>query len=301
MAEELLKTGEFAYLCGTTKETLRHYKDIGLLCPVAYAENGYALYSPLQLSDFLLISSLQHAGCSLMEIKGYFADPDAEGLDKVITERIAAITRERRLLLQQKTLLENTLARTRARHDWIHNPQPYKLEDRDAEYFIDSDVLDGCVSLDALGAQQAVGLVRHILEAWEQGRDQGSVSELQGNYRVGLQAFLQGVPEQDFHICTRTYVRKRSRGMPANLIEKPSGVYFKYLRVLRLEEAIAQDNALEEVFATYRAMKILLDQEGFVPVSDVFERELSLYTGKPDDLIYSELSVKVESHLPFNS
>lgn len=190
MAEELLKTGEFAYLCGTTKETLRHYKDIGLLCPVAYAENGYALYSPLQLSDFLLISSLQHAGCSLMEIKGYFADPDAEGLDKVITERIAAIARERRLLLQQKTLLENTLARTRARHDWIHNPQPYKLEDRDAEYFIDSDVLDGCVSLDALGAQQAVGLVRHILEAWEQGRDQGSVSELQGNYRVGLQAFF---------------------------------------------------------------------------------------------------------------
>ena len=32
--------------CGTTKETLRHYKDIGLLMPVAKAENGYQLYSP---------------------------------------------------------------------------------------------------------------------------------------------------------------------------------------------------------------------------------------------------------------
>lgn len=30
MPDDLLKAGEFARLCGTTKETLRHYKDIGL-------------------------------------------------------------------------------------------------------------------------------------------------------------------------------------------------------------------------------------------------------------------------------
>ena len=41
MPDDLLKAGEFAHLCGTTKETLRHYKDIGLLMPVAKAENGY--------------------------------------------------------------------------------------------------------------------------------------------------------------------------------------------------------------------------------------------------------------------
>ena len=30
----LLTSGAFAALCGTTKETLRHYKDEGLLVPV---------------------------------------------------------------------------------------------------------------------------------------------------------------------------------------------------------------------------------------------------------------------------
>ncbi len=308
MEEELLKTGEFAYLCGTTKETLRHYKNIGLLCPVAYAENGYALYSPLQLSDYLLIASLQHAGCSLLEIKGYLEDPDAEELDRVIADRIAAIAHERKVLLQQKVLLENTLVRMRARHDWIHNPAPYKLEVCNTEYFIDSGMLHACSSLDTLAHEQAVSFVRHILDTWGQGKNQGKVSELQGNYRVGLDAFLSEKPQEDFHVCTRTHVRhrrtdtcddnqanrhKRVQHNDGELIKKPAGTYFKYLRVLNLEDAVHKDDALDEIFATYRSMKELLFREGFTPISDVFERELSLYTGKSDDLIYSELSVRV--------
>lgn len=49
MPDDLLKAGEFAHLCGTTKETLRHYKDIGLLMPVAKAENGYQLLSLIHI------------------------------------------------------------------------------------------------------------------------------------------------------------------------------------------------------------------------------------------------------------
>ena len=117
MPDDLLKAGEFAHLCGTTKETLRHYKDIGLLMPVAKAENGYQLYSPLQIGDYLLISSLQQAGCNLQEIKGYLSEPDSEALENVMEDRISAIVEQRRTLLMQKSLLENTLARMRARND----------------------------------------------------------------------------------------------------------------------------------------------------------------------------------------
>lgn len=289
MTDELLKTGEFAFLCDTTKETLRHYKDIGLLCPITYADNGYALYSPLQLSDFLLIASLQHAGCSLGEIKNYLADPDAKELDRVIVERIAAITHERKVLLQQKLLLENTLTRMRARLDWIYNPAPYKLEACEAQYFIDSDVLDVCTSFDTLAQEQALHFVRHILEVWDRGKHQDKVSELQGNYRVGLDAFLACKPQDDFHLCTRT---RKHKGVES-LIERPAGTYVKYLRVLDLEDATHDENAFDELFAVYRDLKELLDQEGFVPTSDVFERELSIYTGRMDERIYSELSVRV--------
>ena len=90
MPDDLLKAGEFARLCGTTKETLRHYRDIGLLVPVAKAKNGYQLYSPLQLSDYLLVSSLQQAGCSLHEIKGYLSVGERDGGSDQCYRRAAA-------------------------------------------------------------------------------------------------------------------------------------------------------------------------------------------------------------------
>ena len=326
MPDDLLKAGEFAHLCGTTKETLRHYKDIGLLMPVAKAENGYQLYSPLQISDYLLISSLQQAGCSLQEIKGYLSEPDSEALENVMEDRISAIVEQRRTLLMQKSLLKNTLARMRARNDWRHDPAEFKLETYEAEYFLDSNISDAFVSvaeanLPALideqlalptekatavlqdesahasdrkpkrtvysaqdGVQvdeQAERVVRHILDVWRLGQKQGDVSELQGNYRVGLEAFLK---------CTRVRPHKRRKG----LVEKPAGTYFKYLRTMNFAEVKDELEPAMELFGIYEKMRRVLEREGFTPTSDVFERELSLYTGNSDEIIFSELSVRID-------
>lgn len=335
MPDGLLKAGEFARLCGTTKETLRHYRDIGLLVPVAKAENGYQLYSPLQLSDYLLISSLQQAGCSLHEIKGYLNEPDSEALESVMEDRISAIVEQRRTLLMQKSLLENTLARMRARNDWRHDPAEFKLETCEAEYFLDSNISDAFVSIAEVNLpalideqlasptekatvvlqnesvhasdrkpkrtvysaqdgvqvdEQAERVVRHILDTWQQGQKQGDVSELQGNYRVGREAFLAGEPWKDFHLCTRVRPHKRRKG----LIEKPAGTYFKYLRTMNFAEVKDDLQPELELFGVYEQMRRVLEREGFTPASDVFERELSLYTGNIEEIIYSELSVRID-------
>lgn len=335
MPDDLLKAGEFARLCGTTKETLRHYRDIGLLVPVAKAKNGYQLYSPLQLSDYLLVSSLQQAGCSLHEIKGYLSEPDSKALESVMEGRISAIVEQRRALLMQKSLLENTLARMRARNDWRREPAEFKLETCEAEYFLDSNISDAFVSiaeanLPALideqlalptekvtavlqnesartsdrepkrtvysaqdGVQvdeQAERVVRHILDVWRLGQKQGDVSELQGNYRVGREAFLAGEPWKDFHLCTRGRPHKRRKG----LIEKPAGTYFKYLRTMNFAEVKDDLQPELELFGVYEQMRRVLEREGFTPASDVFERELSLYTGNIEEIIYSELSVRID-------
>lgn len=335
MPDDLLKAGEFARLCGTTKETLRHYRDIGLLVPVAKAKNGYQLYSPLQLSDYLLVSSLQQAGCSLHEIKGYLSEPDSEALESVMEGRISAIVEQRRTLLMQKSLLENTLARMRARNDWRREPAEFKLETCETEYFLDSNISDAFLSVaetdlsstieeqlalsdeEALpvrhiGSASAVNLqsghatfsaqdgvqvdeqaervVRHILDTWQQGQKQGDVSELQGNYRVGREAFLAGEPWKDFHLCTRVRPHKRRKG----LIEKPAGTYFKYLRTMNFAEVKDDLQPELELFGVYEQMRRVLEREGFTPTSDVFERELSLYTGNIEEIIYSELSVRID-------
>lgn len=39
--DSFLKCGEFAALCGTTKNTLIHYDRLGLLSPAYVTESGY--------------------------------------------------------------------------------------------------------------------------------------------------------------------------------------------------------------------------------------------------------------------
>lgn len=46
--EYFLTSGEFAELCGTTKETLFHYDEIGILKPAWLGENRYRYYTPAQ-------------------------------------------------------------------------------------------------------------------------------------------------------------------------------------------------------------------------------------------------------------
>ena len=67
--KKLLKVGEFARLCHTTKETLLHYDRKGLLQPRYISENGYRFYSMEQFFDFDMISLLKETGSSLEEIK----------------------------------------------------------------------------------------------------------------------------------------------------------------------------------------------------------------------------------------
>ncbi|MDU2291527.1 MAG: MerR family transcriptional regulator [Clostridium celatum] len=65
MKKSLFTTGKFAELCETTKETLRHYKNIGLLKPEVKEQNGYQYYSQSQLYDYYLINTLKNTGVSI--------------------------------------------------------------------------------------------------------------------------------------------------------------------------------------------------------------------------------------------
>ena len=63
--------GEFAKLCGISRDTLEYYGRIGLLPPCKKEKNGYGLYSPEQVYSLQLIHMLKTTGCSLKEIKTF--------------------------------------------------------------------------------------------------------------------------------------------------------------------------------------------------------------------------------------
>ena len=107
--EKYFTTGEFAKLCKTTKETLRHYKDIDILKPVLESSNGYLYYESEQFYDYYLIYILKNTGTPLSEIKAYM-DHQSPGsvleLLKIQQERLKEIKQE---IEQMEHVVHNTI------------------------------------------------------------------------------------------------------------------------------------------------------------------------------------------------
>jgi len=107
----LLSTGEFATLCGITKETLFHYDEIGLLRPEVRKENGYRYYTPTQLFAFDIIAALKECGSSLSEIKDHFISQDPAKLVETLKTKQQRLAEELDRLEQMQRLLHNMIGR----------------------------------------------------------------------------------------------------------------------------------------------------------------------------------------------
>lgn len=91
-----LSCGEFAKITGTTKETLFHYDETGVLIPDFRDENGYRYYSIFQIEFFQVISLLKELGMSLKQIKQYIDGKSPQELIKLLTHQKQVI--EKKLL-----------------------------------------------------------------------------------------------------------------------------------------------------------------------------------------------------------
>ena len=98
--EQLLTTGQFASLCGTTKETLFHYDRIGILKPDRVGNNGYLYYTAVQFYDFDLIQTMKYTGSSLEDIRKCIRNFDTGYFLEMFREK------QRRIKEEQKKLEE---------------------------------------------------------------------------------------------------------------------------------------------------------------------------------------------------
>ena len=101
-----MKVTELAKLTGLNAETIRKYRERGLLKPRCQPENGYYEYSFLDLLNLLYIRKLRGANLSLDTIASTYTGGDAESLlagyrstIETLDEQIRILTRRRRMLM----------------------------------------------------------------------------------------------------------------------------------------------------------------------------------------------------------
>ena len=104
-----LTSGTFAALCGTTKETLRHYKDTGILSPAHQGDNGYFYYDVEQFYDFYAISIFRQTGTPLEEIRRCLRGRDTPKTIELLREQKDRLEAERRRLEHMDFVLSSAL------------------------------------------------------------------------------------------------------------------------------------------------------------------------------------------------
>lgn len=98
----LLSIGQFSKLCNTSKDTLIHYDEIGLLHPCKIGENHYRLYSVSQCQIFHIIRLFAEHNVPLPEIKKLCKENSIDIIHQSLIQK-------RNELLRQKQYLEGAI------------------------------------------------------------------------------------------------------------------------------------------------------------------------------------------------
>ncbi|MDR1665350.1 MAG: MerR family transcriptional regulator [Clostridiales bacterium] len=109
-----LSVGDFAKLSRTTRDTLYHYDNLGLLSPMSRGENRYRYYSSRQLATVNVIRILQQLGMTLTEIKTLIKGRTPEQITEILANQVQNIDRAingwvnaRKLLLTLKGTIQS--------------------------------------------------------------------------------------------------------------------------------------------------------------------------------------------------
>ena len=91
MNRKYFTISQFARFARTTRNTLIHYENKGLINPVSRGENNYRSYSVSQIANLNLIRTLQELGMTLEEIKKVKDSRTPELMENVLTQQIDKI------------------------------------------------------------------------------------------------------------------------------------------------------------------------------------------------------------------
>ena len=96
--EYTISSGEFARICGATRDTLRYYDKHRVLIPWKNPENGYHYYSYAQIGTFYFISTMRSLDFPIKKIREYLLTGNDNGFLPYMNMQLDALKEQRREL-----------------------------------------------------------------------------------------------------------------------------------------------------------------------------------------------------------
>lgn len=273
----LFTTGQFAKLCSTTKETLFHYDELGLLRPARVGENGYRYYAAAQFFDFDLILALQEAGSPLKEIKAYLERREPRTFVRLLRENEKKLAAEVRKLEKMRRILKQAVSATETA---LSGPcgVPW-LEDCTEEWYVATPAQGDIL--------QVRDLVRSMQDHFSYCDSRGLGEELAVGSIVTRENLLRGDFRESYY-STRLPKPLRRPGPPrsfSRLYCKPAGTY----------ACILHQGDYSGLLETYPLLLRYIEENGLRVCGDSFETDLLSYlaTANEEDFVL-RLAIQVE-------
>lgn len=270
MAQKLLKNGEFARLCNTTKDTLFHYDRLDLLKPAVIAPNGYRYYGVNQIYFFDLIATLKEVGLSLEEIKGYIKNREVDNFLAMLREKDQLLKQEQARLQRRRRLLANTIKITESSYD--AEEDQILLCRCEEEYMILSEQAadhSEKALLEILG--------RHLRYCSKYNYyDDFAIGEIIGPEQIRQGSFL-----------TSCFFSKIQKAVKSSFLHcKPAGTYaVKYIR-----------NSYAGLNAAYRKFYAEVQKKNLETDGGIYQEDITNYLSESDASDYlMKLSIKIKN------
>lgn len=264
-------TGEFAKLCGTTKETLFHYDRVGILKPKKLLENQYRVYSSDQFFEFDLIRVLKQAGSSLREIEWYLNHYDEEHFIRILKEKREQIKRQRSELQKMENMLAHTIATTeRALGETYGVP---RLEWQEEETLL-------VVRLEPGEGDSVYGTTARLREHFKRCENYRLVDKFPLGSVILKEEVLAGGEEESYFFSR---MPRKSRG-PHQMI-KPAGTY----------ATVIHKGNYDTFSEGYQGLLRFIREEGLAVTGNAYVYEMISYlaAGTQDSFVM-QMSVQVE-------
>lgn len=262
----LIRIGEFAKLCGVTKDTLFHYERLGLIRPDKIDVNGYRYYSPNQFFHMEMIKALKESGAPLSDIEQFKISYNSAQYLRIMTRQKEHLISEIKRLESLAAVMENSVHLVEvALSEPLDEP---KVVEREESYLITWDIpteWDRKLDVIAVEAKVISALLKYCSRIGIQPQQPiGSV--------VKREDLLEhrAVSYQCFFCVDRRYEDD-------HVVIKPAG---KYLTLLHKDLYSGQREAYDIIFNYVREHKLTI-------CGDCYESEMIGYLGegRPEDFV----------------
>lgn len=120
MNSTVFTTGQFAKLCGVSKDTILLYDKVGVLKPTYVSNEGYRYYSLRQSFLFNHISILNQSGLTLQEIRDCMDNADERVYRKVLVDALENLKAEKSRINHSIDFLESSIISITDSIDLVH-------------------------------------------------------------------------------------------------------------------------------------------------------------------------------------